>query len=120
MLKPWLYQSEAPLLHEGHDRVNDGRVLLVRGKVADDVGRRDEFVVGSDLEAVFRGVLVARALFGDGFLAQGVAHVEARVAEVEALVEALGAAAHDDDLLALEGGRTFGEFGTLHKSAGAE
>lgn len=85
-------------LHERHDLLDHVRVLLVRCEVAYEVRRRDELLVGANLEAVRRRVRVACTLFRDGVGAERVADVEPRVAHVEALIEALRAAAHDDDL----------------------
>jgi len=56
------------------------------------------------------------ALFRDGALAQRVAHVQPAVAHVEALVQALGAAAHDDDLLAAQRLRLVREFAAVHEA----
>ena len=53
-------------------------------------------------------------------LAQGVRHVEAAVAQVETLIEALGAAADHDHLLAAQRVDAVGELVHLHEAALAE
>ena len=87
------------VFHHRHDRLDHVGVLLVRGEVEHDVGGGEELLVGADGEAVLGGVLPRLTLLGDGFLAEGVGDVQAAVAEVETLVEALGATADHDHLL---------------------
>ena len=75
--------------------------------------------VGAHLEAVAGGVGEAHALLRDGVRAQRVADVEARVAHVEALVQALRAAADDDHLLAAQLLDAV-ELAAVHEAAAAE
>mmetsp|Transcript_120585 Transcript_120585/g.286460 ORF Transcript_120585/g.286460 Transcript_120585/m.286460 type:complete len:301 (-) Transcript_120585:151-1053(-) len=90
------------LLHHGHHSGDHGGVLLVRGEVADEVCLGDQLFVCADLEAVLRSVDKALTLLVDGILPQGIAHVAAGVAHVKALVQALRAAADDDNLLLVQ------------------
>jgi len=89
---------------------------LVGGEVDHQVGLRDQFLVGADLEIVVGGVLPRLPLLGDRFGAQGIGDIEAAVAEVEPLVEALGATADDDDLLSFQGLDAV-EFRGIHEPA---
>mmetsp|Transcript_20104 Transcript_20104/g.51170 ORF Transcript_20104/g.51170 Transcript_20104/m.51170 type:complete len:564 (-) Transcript_20104:13-1704(-) len=88
------------LLHHRHHRVDHCTVLLVWRQVEHNVSLRDEILVRADGEAVGSGVDEARALRVNRTLAQRVAHIAAGVTHVEALVEALSAAADDHNLLA--------------------
>jgi len=91
------------LLHQGHDRFDDVGVLLVRGQVDDQIGCGQHFLIGAHGESVFSGIFPGLALFLNGRLPQGVRDVQAGIPKVQALVKALGTAAHDDDFLALQG-----------------
>jgi len=108
------------VLHHRHDRLDDVGVLLVRGEVEHHVGGGQQFLVGADGKAVLGGVLPRLALLGDGLVAKGVRHVEAAVAEVETLVEALGATTDHDHLLAAERLHAVGELVEVHEAALAE
>ena len=107
----------AALLHQRHDFADHGAVLLVRGQVEDHVRGRDQLLVGADGEAVFGGVFPGLALLADGAFAQGIGNVQAAVEQVQALVQALGAAADDDQLLAAQFFHAIGEFGQVHEAA---
>jgi hypothetical protein len=107
------------LLHQRHDLRHHVGVLLVGREVTDQVGARDELLVRAHFEAVAGGVAEARALLLDGIGTQRVAHVQAGVAHVEALVQALGAAADDDHLLALEPLDAV-ELATVHEATATE
>ena len=105
------------LLHELHDGRDHVVVLLVRCEVANEVCIRNHFFVGTDLEAVFSSVLPGLALLFDGFLAERVRDVEAAIAQVKTLMETLGTATDEHDLLALEGFNTTAEFRMFHETA---
>ena len=77
-------------------------MLLVRGEVDHQIGGGDQLLVVADREAVAGGVLPGLAFLGDGRIPQGIGDIKAGVAQVEPLVQPLGAAADDDDLLAFE------------------
>ena len=115
-----LARALSHLLHVRHDRAHNRRVLLVGREVEDHVGGRDELLVRAHLEAVGRRVDVRRALRVDRLLPQRVANVAAGVTHVEALVEALRAAADDDDLLAGNRGNAVGELAAAHEAAASE
>jgi hypothetical protein len=78
-------------------------VLLVGGEVDNQIGLGDQLLIGAHGETIAGGVLPGLTLLFDGRVAQGVRNVEAAVAQVQPLMQSLGAAADDDDLLALEG-----------------
>ena len=106
--------------HQRHHRGYHAGMLLVGSEVHHHVSGGDQFLIGAHGEAVLGGVLPRLALLADGGLPQGVGHVQTRVAQVEALIQALGAAADDDDFLALEVVTAVGEFLAAHKPALAE
>ena len=106
--------------HERHDRGHHLGVLLVRGEVDHQVGGGDRLFVIAHGEAVFGGVLPALPLFANGRVTQGVAHVQAGIAQVEALVQALGAAADDDDFFAFQLGDAVGKLVLVHEPALAQ
>ena len=108
------------LLHQRHHLADHGSVLLVRCQVEYQVGLRDQFLVGAHGETVLSGVLPGLALLGNGAVAQGVGYIQATVAQVEALVEALGAAADDDHFLAPQLVHAVGEFRAVHEAALAQ
>mmetsp|Transcript_35243 Transcript_35243/g.76037 ORF Transcript_35243/g.76037 Transcript_35243/m.76037 type:complete len:575 (+) Transcript_35243:216-1940(+) len=108
------------LLHQRHDLAHDGSVLLVRRQVEDDVGLGDQVSEGADLKTVAGRVDVAGALALNGFLSEGVAHLATRVSDVQALVQALGSAADDDEVLVQDLLHTVGELVLLHESALAQ
>ena len=108
------------LLHERHDLADHGAVLLVRSQVEHEVGCRDQVGVGAHGEPVLRGIAPGRALLGDRRIAQRVGDVQPAVAEVQSLVEALGATANDNQLLAAQSVDAIDELTAVHEAAFAE
>ncbi len=108
------------VFHQRHHGADDVGVLLVRRQVHDHVGLGDQFLVGTDGKAVFGGVFPGLALFLNGFGAQGVGHIQARITQTQSLVQPLGAATDDDDFLAFEVVAAVAEFTAFHKPAFAE
>ena len=105
--------------HVRLDGSNDGSMLLVRGEIQDKISSWQELLIGTHCETVFRGILPRLALFSNGAIAKGIAHIQTRIPQIEALVKALSSATHDDDLLALERFDAV-EFGAIHEAAATE
>ncbi|MNU96885.1 hypothetical protein D3C71_869380 [compost metagenome] len=108
------------LLHQRHDCLHHVGVLLVRGQVQYQISGRDQIFIGTNHEAVVGGLLPGGALLGDGGLAQGIGDVQPGVAHVQALVQTLGATAHNHHLLALERRTTVSELLALHETTLAQ
>mmetsp|Transcript_29351 Transcript_29351/g.73710 ORF Transcript_29351/g.73710 Transcript_29351/m.73710 type:complete len:406 (-) Transcript_29351:85-1302(-) len=113
-------RQRGALLHERHDLGYHGRVLLVGREVQDDVRGGDEVLIGTDLEPIGGRIHEALALALDRRLAQGVADVEAGIAHVKALVEALSAATDNDKVLALDLLDAICKLTSAHEAAAAE
>ncbi len=95
-------------------------MLLVGSEVQDQVCLGDELLIGAHGEAVIGGVLPGLAFFGDGAVAQGVRNIEPAVAQIEALVEALCAAADDNQLFAAQFVHAISKLCCVHEAAFAE
>ena len=73
-------------------------MLFIWCKIHHDISGRKHFLIGANRETIFGCVEVGLALFLNRSRAEGIGYVEAGVAHVEALVEALGATAHNHNL----------------------
>mmetsp|Transcript_37639 Transcript_37639/g.70199 ORF Transcript_37639/g.70199 Transcript_37639/m.70199 type:complete len:396 (+) Transcript_37639:467-1654(+) len=119
-VEPVAVREAGSLLHHRHDRGDHRGVLLVRGEIADKVRSRNELFIGPDLESVLRGVDEALSLLVNGILSQGIADVAARVAHVQALIQALCATADNHNLLLVQLCDAVCELPARHKAAPAE
>mmetsp|Transcript_93401 Transcript_93401/g.129723 ORF Transcript_93401/g.129723 Transcript_93401/m.129723 type:complete len:251 (-) Transcript_93401:144-896(-) len=104
-------------LHHRHDCRDHSGVLLVGCEIADQVSFRDELLIGSNLEAILRGIYKTLAFFLDGVLSQSIAHVTAGVTHVQALVQTLRATSNDDNLLLVQLRHTICELRLGHEAA---
>ena len=109
--------QRSSLLHQGNNIFQNIGVLLVWGKVSHQVSSGNHFLVGSHLESIFHGVLVAGTLFGNGLCTQCIAYIKTGIPQVHSLMETLGTTTDDNNLLAFQGICSVGKFFPIHKAA---
>ena len=103
--------------HQRHYRVDHRGVLLIWGQVHHHVSGGDQLFVSADGKTVLGCIFPTLAFFLDRACAQGIGYVEARVAQVQTLVQALGAAANDNDFLTFQVVAAICKLAAIHKTA---
>ena len=110
-------RKDGTLFHERHDLRNHIMVLLVRCEVQNEVGTRNQFLISSHLETVFRRILERSALFLNRRFTKSERNIKTAVAKIKSLMKPLCTTADNDNLFSLKRFGSAREFRCFHKTA---